>query len=89
MSDYPTAGDPGYSDSDTLGAIPPVVAATYCEHCGNSKNKGAHGACRRRLQLEPPRYCSSCRRRMKVQVTPDGWTADCVKHGQSTGTTWS
>jgi hypothetical protein len=31
--------------------------------------------------LEPPRYCSGCRRRMVVQVTPTGWTAKCVEHG--------
>jgi hypothetical protein len=37
--------------------------------------------CRRRLAMEPPRYCTECRRRMKVQVTPRDWTASCVEHG--------
>ncbi|WP_456236608.1 biotin synthase auxiliary protein BsaP [Arthrobacter terricola] len=32
--------------------------------------------------MEPPRYCARCRRRMKVQVTPLGWTADCSRHGR-------
>ncbi|WP_455769329.1 biotin synthase auxiliary protein BsaP [Paenarthrobacter ureafaciens] len=31
--------------------------------------------------MEPPRYCTVCRRRMKVQVTPLGWTAECSRHG--------
>lgn len=87
-SELPYAGDSGYSDPDTLGSIPPVVAASYCGHCGETRHRGDHVRCRRQLQLEPPRFCSSCRRRMKVQVTPDGWTADCVKHGQISGSTW-
>ncbi|WP_447644930.1 biotin synthase auxiliary protein BsaP [Nocardioides zeae] len=40
-----------------------------------------HDACARSLALEPPRFCGSCRRRMRVQVTPRGWTAACVEHG--------
>ena len=40
MTDLPTAGDSGWSDPDTLGAIPPVVAVTYCGHCGKSATKG-------------------------------------------------
>ena len=28
--------------------------------------------------MEPPRYCTACRRRMKVQVTPLGWSAECL-----------
>ncbi|WP_446698068.1 biotin synthase auxiliary protein BsaP [Arthrobacter sp. TS-15] len=31
--------------------------------------------------MEPPRFCPECRRRMKVQVTPLGWTAECSRHG--------
>ena len=31
--------------------------------------------------MEPPRYCAQCRRRMKVQVTPLGWSAECSRHG--------
>ncbi|MCI9887511.1 hypothetical protein JT358_03415 [Micrococcales bacterium 31B] len=38
-------------------------------------------ACRDALGLEPPRFCSLCGRRMKVQVDPFGWEAVCVKHG--------
>lgn len=32
--------------------------------------------------LEPPRYCQICGRRMKVQVRPDGWLAECSRHGE-------
>ena len=35
------------------------------------------------LGLEPPRFCSECGRRMVVQVRPDGWTADCSRHGHT------
>ena len=35
-----------------------------------------------RLGLEPPRYCAECGRRMVVQVRPDGWWAQCSRHGR-------
>ena len=55
----------------------------YCGQCGEP---GTHEACRRMLELEPPRYCAQCRRRMVVQVHPTGWSARCVEHGLVTGT---
>jgi hypothetical protein len=54
--------------------------ATYCAHCGKLAT-GEHADCAGRLALEPPRYCTECGRRMKVQVIPRGWSADCVEHG--------
>lgn len=54
---------------------------TYCGHCGETLGGADHAVCRQRLAMEPPRYCVQCRRRMKVQVTPRGWTAACVEHG--------
>jgi len=45
----------------------------------------AHLGCRELLSLEPPRYCAQCRRRMKVQVTPLGWSAECSRHGSLAG----
>lgn len=65
----------------------------YCGHCGGEASgdpadqvgnpaSDAHNSCRERLAMEPPRYCATCRRRMKVQVTPSGWTADCSRHGR-------
>ena len=67
--------------------------ATYCGHCGRELGEGggdgdprevggaAHEACAARLELEPPRYCTQCARRMVVQVLPTGWTARCSRHG--------
>ena len=34
------------------------------------------------LSLEPPRFCAECGRRMIVQVRPDGWWAQCSRHGR-------
>ena len=34
------------------------------------------------LGLEPPRFCAECGRRMVVQVRPDGWWAQCSRHGR-------
>ncbi|WP_258064567.1 hypothetical protein [Arthrobacter sp. ZGTC131] len=68
--------------------------ASYCGHCGElcvgggERDDGgeeppsnAHRRCGELLVLEPPRYCSRCRRRLKVQVNPLGWTATCSRHG--------
>jgi len=56
----------------------------YCDRCGFPQHDGAHAACEAARKLEPPRYCTHCRRRMKVQVVPTGWTATCVEHGSVT-----
>ena len=61
--------------------------AQFCGHCGGAGDggglppSGVHRQCAQRLSLEPPRYCVSCCRRMKVQVTPTGWSAECSRHG--------
>ncbi|MGL4176562.1 MAG: hypothetical protein ACRCSN_10830 [Dermatophilaceae bacterium] len=47
-----------------------------------------HGRCAARAELEPPRYCAHCRRRMTVQVTPGAWTATCSRHGTLEQATW-
>jgi hypothetical protein len=57
------------------------MGAPYCERCGRPLAAGDHAACERALELEPPRYCARCHRRMVVQVTPRGWTATCSEHG--------
>jgi hypothetical protein len=59
--------------------------AAYCCQCGEPIADRDHTGCERRLALEPPRFCGHCRRRMKVQVTPRGWSATCVEHGTLTG----
>jgi hypothetical protein len=56
--------------------------APYCDRCGEPVATGTHAGCRRDRELEPPRFCQVCRRRMKVQVLPRGWIARCVEHGE-------
>ncbi len=54
----------------------------WCDRCGVAATEGTHDACRSARELEPPRFCSGCRRRMKVQILPAGWSAVCVEHGE-------
>jgi hypothetical protein len=56
-------------------------ATSYCDHCAAPAGGADHAACARARELEPPRYCARCRRRMVVQVTPTGWLARCSEHG--------
>ncbi|MFC9772117.1 MULTISPECIES: hypothetical protein [unclassified Pseudarthrobacter] len=51
---------------------------------GTAPPSSAHLRCASRLHLEPPRFCSHCARRLKVQVTPLGWWAACSRHGVTT-----
>ena len=53
----------------------------WCGQCGEQLTAEGHDRCRAAAELEPPRYCGHCRRRLVVQVTPTGWTARCVEHG--------
>ncbi|GAA3251968.1 hypothetical protein ACFO1B_44445 [Dactylosporangium siamense] len=59
----------------------------WCDRCGEPLTGAApsgtapHEACAAARELEPPRFCPRCRRRMKVQVLPKGWSATCVEHG--------
>ena len=61
----------------------------WCGRCGEDRANGDHVACDHALDLEPPRYCTRCRRRMVVQVVPSGWTAVCSEHGVLHGGTAS
>lgn len=56
------------------------MTALYCGFCGKALTQ-PHLVCSKALQLEPPRYCVHCGRRMKVQVLPTGWHGVCVAHG--------
>ena len=58
------------------------LAPAYCDACGEP---GSHPACATRRELEPPRWCPRCRRRMVVQVMPASWTARCSEHGTTSG----
>ncbi|MGQ0623266.1 MAG: biotin synthase auxiliary protein BsaP [Sporichthyaceae bacterium] len=63
-----------------------MIENGFCDRCGEpSRSVGdpVHAACRNARELEPPRYCGRCRRRLVVQVTPNGWRARCVEHGEA------
>ncbi|MET8369970.1 hypothetical protein ABZU42_09580 [Micromonospora profundi] len=62
-----------------------VTAPRWCDRCGEDTAAGGHEPCAAARALEPPRYCAHCRRRMKVQVLPVGWSAVCVEHGEIRG----
>ncbi|WP_308442645.1 biotin synthase auxiliary protein BsaP [Rugosimonospora africana] len=68
-----------------LTAAGPAAPPAFCDRCGGDLVAGAHAACRAARALEPPRFCPVCRRRMKVQVLPSGWRAQCVEHGELHG----
>jgi hypothetical protein len=66
-----------------------VTVAIYCGRCGLAVAGAVHETCLRQLELEPPRYCPRCRRRLVVQVMPDRWIARCAEHGATTASTWA
>ncbi len=57
----------------------------WCDQCGEELAGEGHDRCEAARELEPPRYCARCRRRMVVQIHPTGWTARCVEHGELHG----
>ncbi|MDG4766950.1 hypothetical protein O7632_23040 [Solwaraspora sp. WMMD406] len=59
------------------------VDVLWCDRCGEAADTGTHDSCAAARAWEPPRFCVRCRRRMKVQVLPAGWSARCVAHGES------
>jgi ribosomal protein S18 acetylase RimI-like enzyme len=73
--------DRDWSPAPGVDLLTYVLPLAFCEHCGEP---GRHDG-RHRADLEPPRYCGQCRRRMVVQVHPTGWSARCVEHGTVTG----
>ena len=58
--------------------------STHCPRCGGPAS-GDHALCQDAIALEPPRYCVMCGRRMRVQVLPAGWRAECVEQGVASG----
>lgn len=57
--------------------------APWCDRCGGALAGADHAACAAARELEPPRFCRYCRRRLVVQVLPAGWTARCAVHGRA------
>ncbi|HLU32835.1 MAG TPA: hypothetical protein VKZ74_02265 [Natronosporangium sp.] len=60
-----------------------LAGVEWCDRCGGGLAEGSHAACVVARDLEPPRFCPRCRRRMRVQVLPAGWVAVCVEHGET------
>src|SRR5262249_29528378 len=58
-----------------------AIPVGYCAHCGKPLTDSDHARCRAARELDPPRWCPRCRRRMVVQVPPTGWPARCTEHG--------
>jgi len=54
---------------------------TYCTGCGHPREEC--GGCGR--QLDPPRFCPACGRRLTVRVTPLSVDARCREHGPVEG----
>jgi hypothetical protein len=50
----------------------------HCTGCGLPLDQ-CQGACRR--ELDPPRFCPECGRRLVVMVTPGYFEAQCKVHG--------
>ena len=57
-----------------------VSAGVYNVYTG--KRHGEVVPLTAQLGLEAPRFCAECGRRMVVQVRPDGWWAQCSRHGR-------
>jgi hypothetical protein len=53
----------------------------YCTGCGQTVDKCA-GSCKR--DLDPPRFCPECGKRLVVMVTPGYFEAQCKVHGPLT-----
>ena len=72
-------------DHSTTGTQPGVGPASgpvdaplaYCSDCGAATS--ACPGCGR--ELDPPRFCTRCGRRLSVVVSPGGYRARCRDHG--------
>lgn len=61
----------------------PVGAGVYNVYTGDLAGTSVTSVPKAvQLGLEPPRFCAECGRRMVVQVRPDGWWAQCSRHGR-------
>jgi hypothetical protein len=83
-----TPSDATPAETAPAETAPAELGGLWCGYCGESVGDRDHSRCVRQPELEPPRFCAQCRRRMKVQVIPGAWTATCVEHGTLEQSTW-
>ena len=77
------AHDDGEATPVTRGGTRrPSEPDAFCRWCGTAAGGCDQTSCRR--QLDPPRHCPSCGRRLRVLVTPGGVRASCRDHGDVT-----
>ena len=62
---------------DNREVFDPAPTPAHCAACGRTTDVCA--GCGR--ELDPPRFCPACGRRMAVTVTPGGYVARCLDHG--------
>lgn len=60
----------------------PVGGGVYDVHTGRRTGDAGQAPTPVRWEMEPPRFCAVCGRRMVVQVRPDGWWSECSRHGR-------
>ena len=55
------------------------VTGGFCAACGRPGTAGDadHERCTGLLELDPPRFCMRCGRRLDVQIYPQGYRATC------------
>ena len=79
-----TPGDDWRPEPDLLLWTYALALVPWCDGCGEAVLARDHTGCVVAREHEPPRWCALCRRRLVVQVLPDGWSARCVEHGTRT-----
>jgi DNA-directed RNA polymerase subunit RPC12/RpoP len=56
-----------------------ATTRAFCSGCGRAV-ADCPGGCRR--ELDPPRFCPDCGKKLFAQVTPQGYRARCKAHGE-------
>lgn len=64
------------------GVAPAPTPDPFCRWCGQPAGGCDQVSCAR--ELDPPRSCPTCGRRLRVVVIPTGFTATCRDHGELT-----